>query len=213
MRRGAGKRRGGSDSCKMEGMWCGWWVVDGRRSVAGAALKSGSRGTRREESGSTLIFAAERRHGLGFGWGPLCRLKFAGRKQRAPSRKSALCGSFWPKRRHKSEFVGKRLHGIELLSKTAGNLRANRFCVEVFAENVDTDRVSLKKPQVGFREIDSLSKFRSKTSTESGFCRQTSTWMGLRLKTSTKSGDRRQNRRPITRKSILCRGFLAKRRH
>ena len=111
--------------------------------------------------------------------------------------------AFVRKRLHKIDFVGKHLRGIEFSSKTAGSFFANRLCVDVFAWNVDKDRVSSKKPQVRFREFKSVSIFGLETSTETEF----------RQQTSTQNWFLRQSRRRLRRKSNLCRGFRVKRRH
>ena len=67
--------------------------------------------------------------------------------------------AFPGERLHKFDFSGKRLHGIEFASKTAGSFFANRVYVEVFAWNFNTDRISSRKSQVAFREIEFVSTF------------------------------------------------------
>lgn len=84
------------------------------------------------------------------------------------------------KRLHGIDLLGKHLQRIELFSKTAGQCLGNRFCVNVFAENVDIEWISLEKPQVAFGQIRFVLTFWLETATQIGFCRQTLTQTGFR---------------------------------
>ena len=121
--------------------------------------------------------------------------------------------SFVKERRQKSKLLQEPRHRIDFLNGIVGQPRRNQICVGVWGQNVDTkrvsskkrrqkfdlqenlntERVSLGKPQVSFSKIKSVSKFGRETSTQ--------------------NRPPQQNRRSAFGKSNLCRRFRRKPRH